>query len=120
MPTISQVHGFAVAGGSDIATSCEIIVMPRMRKSVSGNRVNIGTGSYAENDSLPTTGHFQASSEQIVFDDAVERADAIFPTDLLALFVSSSVIRNADLIDSTFGFRQLGGNFGLESESILL
>ena len=40
-PTLCKVHGFAVAGGSDIALCCDLVVMAeRMRRSVTCRRAS--------------------------------------------------------------------------------
>lgn len=31
-PTIAKVHGYCVAGGSDIALCCDIVIMGEVRK----------------------------------------------------------------------------------------
>src|SRR5262245_18055756 len=55
-----------------------------------------------------------------VLEDAVHRPHPIAPTDLLAFSVRAAAVRDANLVDAPAGGRDLGGDFGLEAEAILL
>src|SRR4029453_18510028 len=60
-----------------------------------------------------------ASAKQVVFDNAPQSADAVLPPDLLALFVGSASIRNADLEDSPLQLRHFCRDLRFETEPVL-
>src|SRR5687768_17323932 len=55
-----------------------------------------------------------------VADDAIEGFEAVLDADLLALFVTSAAVGDADLVDPQPAVGDLGGDLRLEAESILL
>src|SRR6476660_4602261 len=59
-------------------------------------------------------------AEKIVFEDTIESTHAVLPVGLLSLFVSPTVIRDADFVDAAVTFCDLGCNLGLESEPVFL
>ena len=62
----------------------------------------------------------QAPPRRRVPHDAVDRADAVLPPDLLALGVRAARVRDADLVDPPARGRDLRGDLGLEPEAVLL
>src|SRR5258708_33582599 len=61
-----------------------------------------------------------ASSEQRVFQDAIERAPSILNADLFALLICAAIIGNADFVENEPLLGELGGDFRLETEAIFL
>ena len=62
----------------------------------------------------------EAFTDRRVLDDADQSAHAVAPSDLLALGVGSTGVRDADLVDAESLAGQLGRDLGLEAEPILL
>lgn len=61
-----------------------------------------------------------ALPKQVVFQNAVNGAEAVFPADFLAFFVGAAVIGNAYLIDAAACFSDLGGDFWLKAKAVFL
>src|SRR5436190_20666530 len=62
----------------------------------------------------------RASAKKVVFDDAVDRTEAVLVADLLSLFIGPAMVGDADLVDSRAAPGQLGGDFRLEAEPVFL
>src|SRR6516165_2551401 len=61
-----------------------------------------------------------ASSEDVVFQDAPEDAEGVFPSDLLSLCIGPPIIRDPDLKDAAAGFCYLGDDLNIKAEAVLL
>ena len=61
------------------------------------------------------------TTEQVVFENAIDGAEAVFPSDLLSFVKGSSVIGDPDLVDPHIrNAGDLCRDFGLKAESIFL
>src|SRR5262245_19849602 len=55
-----------------------------------------------------------------VLQDAVNRTNAVLPTDLFPLLVRAPVIAHRHLVDAKVHLGKLGGQLGLDAESVFL
>ena len=69
-------------------------------------------------DELWGNGKSSASIRQPKADQIVERGNPVFPCDLLALGISSAVIRNGYFVEPALLFRELDGDLGFEAEAL--
>jgi len=61
-----------------------------------------------------------ALSKQVVLQDAVDSAKAVFPADFFAFFVGAPVVGNAHLINAAARLGDFGGNFWLKAKAVFL
>ena len=71
IPTIAQVHGYCVAGGTDMALHCDMVIV--------AEEARIGFPAVRAMGNLDTSGHFDKVLRKVVRDDFAYgvRAEAV-------------------------------------------
>src|SRR5437879_13783822 len=97
---------------------------PALQQTSSGSRGSAAECQRTRNRPPPThrprRNSGRSSSCDVVLDDAVQGAKPVLPADLFAFRVGASGIGNADLVNPRSDPGHLGGDFGLEAETVLL
>src|SRR5262245_1069084 len=118
-----RTAGASSRPGSRTETRCSATCAPTRPRSPLGGRANSRPSSKLKYEvrhrhdcetparagvlSLCPIAGATISAKQVVLHDTIKRAHAVLPVDLLALGIGAPVIRDADLVDPTFGFGDL-------------
>ena len=79
-------------------TSCTAVKQLRTRKPNSQFKIESNIKDMSINDGFS---EMQSLGEEVVFEDTSDRADAVFPADLLAFFIGSTAVADTHFKDAT-------------------